>query len=101
VHPAYDLVDIQPTGSKYLVGGMDVFSDGRLAVCNWGNPGEVWVVSGTETGTTGTVRPTKYAYGLQQVMGCRVVQDTLYVLQIGELTQLVDVDLGKPFGLGL
>ncbi len=92
IHPGYDLADIQPTGNKFLVGGIDVFSDGRLAVCQWGNPGEVWIVSGAETGSSSTVKSTKYAYGLQQVLGCKVVQDTLYVLQIGELTQLVDVD---------
>ena len=92
IHPGYSLTNIQPPGNEFRVGGMDLFSDGRLAICNWGNPGEVWIVSGAETGTASTVKASLYAFGMQQVMGCHVVQDTLYVFQTGELTQLVDVN---------
>lgn len=92
IHPGYEMTDIQPAGKRFLVGGVDLFSDGRMAVCNWGNPGEVWIVKGADSGSASTVKASRYAYGLQQVLGCKVVQDTLYVLQIGELTQLVDAD---------
>src|SRR4051812_47394531 len=85
IHPGYDMMDIQPLGKEFLVGGLDFFSDGRMAVCTWGNPGEVWVVSGVADGTKATVQPQRYAYGLQQSLGCKVVQDTLYVMQMGEL----------------
>lgn len=92
IHPGYDIMDIQPLGKQFLVGGIDFFSDGRMAVCTWGNPGEVWVVKGAADGNKATVQPQRYAYGLQQVLGCKVVEDTLYVMQMGELTQLVDTD---------
>jgi hypothetical protein len=92
VHPGYDMVDIQPQGKTFLVGGLDVFSDGRLAVCDWGNPGEVWIVQGADQGDKTTVKAQRYAYGMQQSLGCRIAQDTLYVMQMGELTQLVDTD---------
>jgi hypothetical protein len=88
-HPGFDRVDILKDNQKLLVGGLDTFSDGRLAVCTWGNPGEVWIVKGAEGNAPVA---TRYAMGLQQVLGCKVVDDTLYVMQMGELTQVVDVD---------
>lgn len=77
VHPGYDIADIQPAGKTFLVGGIDIFSDGTLAVCNWGNPGEVWKVKGAEKGAPGTVQASRYAFGMQQVLGCKVVNDVL------------------------
>src|SRR4051794_27878187 len=84
LHPNYTpLVDIQPSANNFLVGGLDFFSDGRMVVCTWGNPGEVWIVKNTEKGDKASVTSQRYAYGMQQVLGCRVVQDTVYVMQMG------------------
>jgi cytochrome c len=92
VHPGYSFTDIQPTGKKIMAGGVDAFSDGRLAVCNWGNPGDVLILENAKNGTAATVKSTRFASGLRQVLGCKVVRDTLYVMQMDELTQLVDTD---------
>lgn len=92
VHPGYVMADIQPTGRNFLVGGIDLYSDGRLAVCNWGNPGEVWTVKGAEKGGADSVVAERFAFGMQQVLGCKVVDDVLYVMQMGELTQVADTD---------
>lgn len=95
VHPGYTVTDLKPTGNegkKFFVGGMDTFSDGRLAVCNWGNPGDVWLIGNAAKGTAATAAATLFATGFRQLLGCKVVHDTVYVLQMDELTQLVDVD---------
>lgn len=89
MHPGYTVSNIQPAGRSFLVGGLGTFSDGRLAVCNWGNPGDVWILANADKGQP---TATQFAKGLRQVLGCTVVHDTLYVLQMDELTQLVDVD---------
>ena len=44
IHPGFTSTDIQPEGRELLVGSLDFFSDGRMAVCTWGNPGEVWIL---------------------------------------------------------
>jgi cytochrome c len=95
IHPGYTVANLQPsgaTGDRFFVGGLDTFSDGRLAVCNWGNPGDVWLMANAATGTAATSQATLFATGFRQLLGCKVVHDTLYVLQMDELTQVVDVD---------
>lgn len=92
IHPGFEMADLQPAGRKLLIGGLDFFSDGRMAACTWGNPGEVWILKDPQQATAATAQFTRFAFGLQQVLGCKVVRDTVYVLQMGELTQLVDTD---------
>ena len=95
IHPGYTVSDLQPAGApgqRFFVGGLDTFSDGRLAVCNWGNPGDVWLMGNAAKGTAATSQATQFATGFRQLLGCKVVHDTLYVLQMDELTQVVDTD---------
>jgi len=47
VHPGWQMANILPEGLDIRVGGIDLFSDGRLAVCEWGNPGNVWIFEGS------------------------------------------------------
>jgi len=91
-HPNYDRTDIMPNGENFLVGGLGMFSNGDLAVCNWGNPGDVWILEGAATGGRGSHNARKHAYGLQQSLGCEVVNDRVYVMEMGALTELVDID---------
>jgi hypothetical protein len=88
VHPGYAMTDIQPAGTKFLVGGLDFFSNGDMAICNWGNPGDVYIMKNPN----GTPTVKKFASGMQQVLGCRVVHDTVFVMQMGELTAVIDTD---------
>src|SRR5689334_9113467 len=92
IHPGYTLTDIMPTSNHFLVGGLSFYSNGDIAVCNWGNPGDVWVIKNPQSGDKNTLQPKRFAVGTQQVMGCTVVRDTLYVMQMGELTAVIDKD---------
>jgi hypothetical protein len=92
VHPGYTMTDIQPAGRSFLVGGLSFYSNGDMAVCNWGNPGEVWVVKDPRSGDKAAIQAKKFAIGMQQVLGCTIVRDTLYVMQMGELTAVIDKD---------
>ena len=95
LHPGYTITDLQPSGRRFFVGGLDTFSDGRLAVCSWGNPGDVWILGSPTASSAAGVQPVQFAKGLRQLLGCKVVHDTLYVMQMDELTQLVDHGQGQ------
>lgn len=92
VHPGYTMTDIQPTGKSFLVGGFGFYSNGDVAVCNWGNPGDVWMLKDPRAADKASLEVKHFAYGMQQVLGCTVVRDTLYVMQMGELTAVIDKD---------
>lgn len=78
-----------PKEIKLLVGGMDFLPNGDLAVCNYA--GEVWVVEGA-TGAPAQARWRRYARGLNEPGGLRVIKGQIYVTQKCELTRLVDTD---------
>jgi cytochrome c len=80
------------SASLPLVGGMDFFPDGRIALLEWGVPGSVFIISAdAATGTSG-VGITRFARGMNSAMGLRVVDNTIYVMEKEGLTQLVDTD---------
>ncbi|MCP4707524.1 MAG: hypothetical protein GY869_02775, partial [Planctomycetes bacterium] len=94
IHPGYiKNLNIQPGGKKHLVGGIDLFSDQeRLVICEWGNPGDVYIFSNIKADDPANITSKRFAMGMQQSLGCKVIGDTVYVMQMGELTQLVDTD---------
>src|SRR5690606_9823828 len=72
-----------------LVGGMDVFPDGRIAVAEWGLPASVYIIDGLQNG--GSAAQVKlFAKGLDNVMGLKIVDSVIYVLEKEGLTQLLD-----------
>ncbi len=79
-----------PSEVDLLVGGMDWLSNGDLAVCTWAR-GEVWILENA-TGPVDEVRYRRFARGLMEPLGLKVVDDTIYVVQKGELTRLSDTD---------
>jgi hypothetical protein len=96
VHPDYTLTDLRPAGFEPQVTGMDWLPDGRLAVSTWGGGrvtelGEVYLIDGV-TGATDASRVTtkKIAEGLQEPMGLKYVDGTIYVSEKHQLTALVD-----------
>jgi glucose/arabinose dehydrogenase len=102
VHPSYTRqgVTFSPSNlftgpssntSLPLVGGMDVFPDGRVAVAEWGVPGSVFIFDGLAAGSTG-VKATRFAVGLDNVLGLKIVNNVIYVMEKEALTQLVDTD---------
>lgn len=71
------------------VTGMDFLSNGDLAVCTWG--GEVYIVEHVQS----DVRQAAYrrfARGLNEPLGLKVIKDRIYVTQKCELTRLQDTD---------
>ena len=78
-----------PNDIKLLVGGMDFLPNGDLAVCTYA--GEVWIVEGA-TGSPAQARWRRFARGLNEPGGLRVVNGAIHVAQKCELTRLVDTD---------
>ena len=66
--------------------GVDFLPDGRVAVCT--AHGDVWVVTVDET--AGTCSWRRFAAGLYQPMGLKVVDGQVHVLERGQLTRLHD-----------
>jgi hypothetical protein len=78
-----------PWNSWMRFGGFDFFSDGRAAVCNWS--GDVWMVSGIDA-KLDHVKWKRYASGMYQTLGLRIVNDTVYVLGRDQITRLHDLN---------
>jgi len=78
-----------PKEIDLLVGGMDWLSNGDLAVCTW--PGEVYVVQNPQ-GPPERATYRRYARGLNEPLGLKVIDDRIYVTQKCELTRLADTD---------
>ncbi len=98
VHPDYTLTNLRPDGFQPQVTGMDWLPDGRLAISTWGGDresvlGEVYLVDGV-TGNTDPSRVTykKIATELQEPMGLKYVDGTIYVSEKDGLTALVDTN---------
>ncbi len=90
VHPGYDLVDFRPADFRPAVGGMDFLPDGRLAICTWDSAGAVYLL-GNLNGP-GAVTVHRFAAGLGEPLGLRVIDGVIHVTQKQEVTRLVDVD---------
>jgi cytochrome c len=108
-HPAYTITDIRPTtgttvtngnpwpwtgGSLgFPIGGMDFMADGRLVVTSWRDPYEVFIVSKEIIGANPkSATVAKFATGLVEAIGVKVVNDSIYILEKDQLTLLLDHD---------
>jgi glucose/arabinose dehydrogenase len=83
------LPDANPWKSWIRPSGLDFFSDGRLAVCTLN--GDVWVVSGVDEKLE-KLSWRRYATGLYEPLGLRVVKDRVYVLGRDQITRLHDLN---------
>ncbi len=98
VHPDYTLTDLRPDGFEPQVTGMDWLPDDRLAITTWGGAqetvlGEVYLIDNVAGNTDPTrVTTKKIAEGLQEPMGIKYVDGTLYVSEKDGLTALVDTN---------
>ena len=71
-------------------GGFDFFKDGRIAVSTWS--GDVWIVSGVNKDFSGQATWKRYAAGLFQALGLRIVNDQIFVLGRDQITKLHDLN---------
>jgi hypothetical protein len=69
--------------------GIDFFPDGRLALCTLN--GDVWVVSGIDDSLK-ELKWRRFATGLYEPLGLKVVDDTVYVLGRDRITRLHDLN---------
>ena len=78
-----------PWKADTLFGGFDFFDDGRAAVCT--AQGEVWVVSGIDDKLE-HLSWRRFASGLFQPLGLRIVKGKIYVLGRDQITRLHDLN---------
>jgi hypothetical protein len=78
-----------PYKSWMRLGGLDFFSDGRAALTTWS--GDVWIVSGIDDNLE-KVTWKRFASGLFQPLGLKIVDDTVYVLCRDGVHKLVDLN---------
>ncbi|MGV3774750.1 MAG: DUF6797 domain-containing protein [Verrucomicrobiales bacterium] len=78
-----------PYRAKTFFGGFDFFKDGRAAICTF--HGDVWVVSGIDD-TLENLTWKRYATGLFQPLGLKIVKDQVYVLGRDQITRLKDLN---------
>ncbi|HLY11928.1 MAG TPA: DUF6797 domain-containing protein, partial [Planctomycetota bacterium] len=81
--------DENPWQSWLRFTGLDFFSDGRAALCTWS--GDVWIVSGIDA-SLGRLSWRRYATGLFQPCGLRVVDDRVYVVARDQITVFRDLN---------
>ncbi|WP_050785854.1 PQQ-dependent sugar dehydrogenase [Pedosphaera parvula] len=78
-----------PREINLMVTGMDWLSDGDLAVSTW--TGDVYIVKKPQ-GNLQAVRYHRFASGLNEPLGLKVIQDKIYVTEKAQLTRLTDTD---------
>jgi hypothetical protein len=83
------LPDDNPFKSWMRIGGHDFFPDGTCAVANVG--GDVWFVDGLDD-QLGKVTWKRFATGLFQPLGCKVVDGKIYILGRDQITRLHDLN---------
>lgn len=76
-----------PWNSFLRFGAVDFLSDGRIVVVSMS--GDVWIVSGLNDGG-GKLQWQRFATGLNQSLGVKVVDDSIYVTGRDQITRLHD-----------
>jgi hypothetical protein len=78
-----------PWGSWMRLVALDFFPDGRAAVSTWS--GDVWIVSGIDEKLE-KLQWRRFASGLFEPLGLRIVHDELFVLCRDQLARLHDLN---------
>ncbi|HEY0009429.1 MAG TPA: family 16 glycoside hydrolase [Tepidisphaeraceae bacterium] len=92
VHPSFDLFQARPENFQPRVGGIDFLPDGRMIICTWDPVGGVYILSGQQGNDPSQIKVKRFAAGLAEPLGIRVVDGRVFVLQKQELTELIDHD---------
>lgn len=78
-----------PWNAKMFFGGFDFFPDGRAAICTF--HGDVWIVSGIDDSLE-NLEWRRFATGMFQPLGLKIVDDRIYVLGRDQITRLHDLN---------
>ena len=89
VADSVDLPERNPWNSWMRLVAFDFFAEGRAAVSTWN--GDVWIVSGL-TGKLERVTWRRYAAGLFEPLGLKIVDDQVFVLCRDQLMRLRDLN---------
>ena len=115
VHPSFTLSDLQHEGFEPKIGGMDFLPDGRLVVSTWDPRGDIFIIDVKQALEAGKGKQAtnfepkfastmpaiadfmppgvkRFASGLAEPLGVKVVDGRIFVLQKQELTELIDHD---------
>ena len=79
-----------PWKAQTRFGGFDFFSDGKRAACSSWN-GDVWIVDGID-GDLSKVTWHRFASGLYQTLGLKIVDDVIYTQGRDQITRLRDLN---------
>ena len=83
------LAEKNPWNASIRFAGLDFFADGRAALCTW--DGDVWIVSGLDAGLK-KVRWKRFAAGLQQPLGLKIINGIIHVAGRDQITKLHDLN---------
>jgi hypothetical protein len=84
------LPEKNPWASRIRFSGFDFFADGtRAAICTWN--GDVWIASGIDKDLN-KVTWKRYAAGLFETLGLKIVDDVVYVTGKDQITRLHDIN---------
>jgi len=83
------LPDDNPWKSWLRTSALDFFSDGRAAVATWS--GDIWICSGIDASLE-KLTWKRFASGLYEPLGLKIVEDTIYVLGRDQITRLRDLN---------
>ena len=78
-----------PWNARTFFGGFDFLSDGRAAICTF--HGDVWLVSGLDA-KLDRLTWKRFATGMFQPLGLKVVDDKIYVTCRDQITRLHDLN---------
>ena len=107
LHPGYTLMNLRPTSvmpDTAGVSGMDFLSDGRLVICTWSGGrtntelavpsrrGKVYIVSNVTGTNAAAISFQTFATGLEEPLGLKVVNDSIYICEREQLLRLVDTN---------
>ncbi len=81
------LPDQNPWGAWMRISGFDFYPDGRAAVCTFN--GDVWIVSGIDD-KLDHVTWKRYAAGLYEPLGLKIIDGKVFVLGRDRITRLTD-----------
>jgi mono/diheme cytochrome c family protein len=79
-----------PWESKIRFGGFDFFTDGKRAACSTWN-GDVWIAEGID-GDLSKIIWRRFASGLYQTLGLKIVDDIIYTHGRDQITRLHDLN---------
>jgi hypothetical protein len=84
------LPESNPWRAKLRVGGFDFFKDGTsAALCTW--DGDVWIVKGIDDALE-KLEWKRFATGLYQPLGLRIVDEAVYAVGHDQITRLHDLN---------